>query len=525
MSSTLTANEATPRAFAPISAQPVAFADRMSGRRRTAAVVTCSLAVVAGLVAGMLAASGHSAIVFAFPALLIPLAIWKWDEAAIIVVVAIATLVEQVTYVVGPGVAGAFTQKIPLFHSITQGSGVNLFEVLLMLILIIWVMKGALRGTLRLPHSGLSRSIGVMLLVVLFGFGLGLSHGGQFRWAMWEVRPWVYLGAMFWLSASLLHTRRALRAILWTLVLGSGFKAFQGLKIYIPARHLTPRPQAILGHEEAFFFGLFIFLTLGLWIFEQRGALRTTATALLPVVLFANLANSRRTAWAILALGLVTMIVVTYAALPHRRRMLRRTGVVLLIGSALYFPAFWGNDSTIGQPARALHSEVKPDKRDASSNLYRNQENANLLYNIRRTNNVGLGFGVPINYKLPIVNIRADDPILNYETHDSLLYIWMRLGIVGEVVFLVMIGAAILRAVELTKVADKDLALFGMLTACAVVSYLVMGYEDLGFVWFRIALCMGVLFGATEAALRLARKEGSKPDIEPVVTEPLGALP
>ena len=116
---------------------------------------------------------------------------------------------------------------------------------------------------------------------MLVGFGVGLSHGGSFRWAIWEMRPWIYLGAMFWLSASLIQTRRALRAVLWTFVIGSGFKALQGLKIWFAARHLTPRPEAILAHEEAFFFGLFIFLTLGLWIFDQRGALRNTATALL----------------------------------------------------------------------------------------------------------------------------------------------------------------------------------------------------------------------------------------------------
>jgi O-antigen ligase len=360
---------------------------------------------------------------------------------------------------------------------------------------------------LRLPHSGLSRCIVAFLLMVLFGFGLGLSHGGAFRWAIWEVRPWVYLGAMFWISASLLNTRRALRAVLWTLVLGSGFKALQGVKIWRAARHLTPRPEAILAHEEAFFFGLFIFLTLGLWVFEQRGALRVTATALLPVVLLANLANSRRNAWAILVFGLVVLIVIAYRVLPHRRRMLRRLGVVLLIGSALYFPAFWNNDSTIGQPARAFHSAVAPDARDKSSDQYRVQENANLLYNIRRSNNLGLGFGVPIDYKLPIVNIRNIDPMIVYIPHDGILYVWMRLGIAGELAFLMMIAAAILRAVELARVGDKELALIGTLTACAVVAYLVQGYNDMGFSWFRIALCMGVLLGATEAALRIARRE------------------
>jgi O-antigen ligase len=508
MPATLPVNEAAPVAFAPIRPRPVTLSARMSRRRRAAALVACSLAVAAGLAAAVLSGSGHSAIVLAFPALLIPVAIWKWDEAGVIVVVAIATVVEQLNNgAVGPGVPGAFTQQIPLFHSITQGIGVNFFELLLVLILVTWVMKGALRGSLHVPHSALSRSIGVFLLVVMVGFGIGLSHGGSFRWAIWEIRPFVYLGAMFWLSASLLDTRRALRAVLWTLVLGSGFKALQGLKIYIPARHLTPRPDAILGHEEAFFFGLFIFLTLCLWIFEQRGALRTTATALLPAVLLANLANTRRTSWAILALGLVALIVVAYQTLPHRRPLLRRLGVVVLIGSALYFPAFWNNDSTVGQPAHAIHSQIKPNARDKSSDLYRTQETANLLYNIRQSPNLGKGFGVPIRYALRISNISSIDPMIAYVPHNGVLYIWMRLGIAGEAVFLMVIAAAIIRAVELARVGDQELALFGTLTVSAIVAYLVMGYNDMGFTWFRIALCMGVLFGVTEAALRLARRE------------------
>ncbi len=55
-----------------------------------------------------------------------------------------------------------------------------------------------------------------------------------------------------------------------------------------------------------------------------------------------------------------------------------------------------------------------------------------------------------------------------------------------------------------------------MLTVCAVVAYLVQGYNDMGFTWFRIALCMGVLLGTTEAALRLARQE--RPQIMKAIT-------
>jgi hypothetical protein len=483
------------------------FAARETTRKmRRATLVACALAVLGGVLSGVLVASGHSSIVFVFPALLLPVAFWKWKEAGVIVVLVIATLIEQVYYTVGPGVSGTFTQKIPLFHSITQGSGVNPFEVILALILLIWVMKGALEGTLRLPHSPLSKCIAIFMGFVVVGIGIGLSHGGQFRWIIWEIRPFVYLAAMFWLTASVLTTKRALRAVLWTLVIGSGFKAIQGVLIWLPARHLTPRPEAILSHEEAFFFGLFVFLTLGLWIFEMRGALRTTATCLLPVVLLANLANSRRNSWAVLALGLFVMLVIAYAVLPHRRPLLRRLGVVLAIGSAFYFPAFWNSSGTIGQPARAVHSAFTPDPRDFDSNLYRQQEDANLQFNIRQSHDLGLGFGVPIDYALPINNISDTDPMIAYVPHNGVLYIWMRLGILGEAAFILMIASAIFRAVQLAKVADQELAFFGTLVVCAVLAYLVQGYNDMGFTWFRIALCMGVLFGATEAALRMARR-------------------
>ena len=129
------------------------------------------------------------------------------------------------------------------------------------------------------------------------------------------------------------------------------------------------------------------------------------------------------------------------------------------------------------------------------------------MYNIRRSHDLGTGFGLKIDYHLPIVNIRNIDPMIAYIPHDGVLYIWMRLGIVGELTFLMMIAAAILRAVQLTRVGDKELALIGTLTVCAVIAYLVQGYNDMGFTWFRIALGMGVLLGATEAALRVAHAE------------------
>jgi hypothetical protein len=61
---------------------------------------------------------------------------------------------------------------------------------------------------------------------------------------------------------------------------------------------------------------------------------------------------------------------------------------------------------------------------------------------------------------------------------------------------------------------DKRLAMFGALVACSVVAYLIDGYEDMGLAEFRIAVAMGCLLGAMEAATRFARSLELSPETE-----------
>jgi O-antigen ligase len=440
----------------------------------------------------------------------VPLLIWKWAEASVLLLLGIAAVVEQFAYTAGP-VPGVFTDRIPLFASVTKGMGLAPVEILLGLVFAVWLMKGALVHRWELPRSPVAKRMVIFLVLVFVGVGVGLSHGGKLQVVMWGIRPWLYLGAAYLLGASLLRTRASLRAVLWVLVLGTGFKGLQGVVEWIQVRNVHPAPEVILAHEESFFFGMFILICLGLWFFRIPGRLRTVATILLPGVLLANLANGRRTAWAIIGTTLITFFALAYSNMPDRRRALRRGTVVVLAVSAVYFPLFWSKSGTLAEPARALHSQVAPSARDSSSDLYRVQENANLAYNIRQTTSIGKGYGTLITYALPIVDISSIDPFISFIPHNSVLDLWMRLGILGMVVFLSLIAAAIFRACELARTADRELALLGTLTVCAVVAYVVLGYNDMGFFWFRVALCVGILLGAVEGALRIVRAgAGSK---------------
>src|SRR5262249_55786642 len=157
-----------------------------------------------------------------------------------------------------------------------------------------------------------------------------MSRGAHLKYDLWEVRSWIYLSVAFLFAAAFLKTRRAFDAVLWTMVIGSGFKGIQGTFIFFAwARSMDPRPEAILGHEEAFFFGVFITITAGLWLYGKRGPLRTVATSLLPFVVIADLANARRTAWFILAMSILTMFVIALKTLPHRRKFVRRALFIL----------------------------------------------------------------------------------------------------------------------------------------------------------------------------------------------------
>jgi hypothetical protein len=470
-----------------------------------ALIAACGVGLAAGSTK-----SGGKLVLVGVAGALVSLAIWKWRHAGVIMLLAVATTVEQFKYSAGTH-AGVFTDRIPLFASVTKGSGISPFELIVGLILVAWIMRGALVHNWNTPRSSVAKALMVFMFLVVVAVGVGMAHGGKSQVILYEVRPWVYLATTYLLASALLHRASTMRAILWTIVLGTGFKSVQGVIMYLQTRHQSPRPEAILGHEESFFFGIFLILTLALWLFGVEGRLRTLATVLTPFVLLADMANARRTAWVTIGLTLALFFAIAYSALPERRRAIRRGALIVLVFSAVYTPVFWNNPGLLGQPARALHAQISPDARDKSSNLYRVQEDANLEYNIRQSASIGKGFGPLIKYVLPITDISKIDNFITFLPHDSVLDMWMRMGIQGMVVFLMLLAAAIIRASALIRRGDKELAVIGILTVCAVMAYVVQGSVDLGFFWFRIALCLGTLLGAVEAGHRMADHRATEP--------------
>lgn len=465
-------------------------------------IVPC--AAILALVAGLLA--GFEPVLLLVPVLfLVPVILWRRPHYAVLFLLAACTEIEQWSYTVGTH-SGTFTDRIPFFRTFTHAMILLPAEIFVLVAVLVWIAKSGVEKSLHLPHSAVMRWLTVLWGLLLVAMGVGLSRGARLNIALWELRPWLFLSVSYLLASAFLRNRKALDAVLWTFILGSGFKGVQGTYIFFAyARRMSPRPEEILGHEEAFFFGVFIVITVGLWMWGIKGRMRTAATILFPFVLIADMANSRRVAWLIVAGSLATMFVIAYLALPHRRKLLRRTLAVLAVCMAVYMPVYWNHTGgTLGQPARAVRSAIDPSARDKSSDLYRQQEDINLILTIKVSGKLGRGFGIPILYSDPISNISGIDSMIAYIPHDGLLWIWMRMGIQGEIVFWCFVSAGIVKAARLSRSGDRQLSLLGAVITCSIVAYVLMGHEDMGFAWIRIAGAMGCLLGALEAAVRVA---------------------
>ena len=482
-------------------------------------------ALIFGLLAGELVQSGKSVDVIGLSLVLLPVALWKRPHLAPVFILSAALLIEQVGQSVSPtnlNAPGAgdlvltptipLTSHIPLF----QGLGslhLEPIDLLLVVVAIIYVAKSAEWESRWRPRSQLSRAVFGLVAVVVFGIVVGVSHHGSLRTSLMEARPYIYLGAAYMLTASLIRNRATLRACLWAVVIATAVKALQGVYVFVQVRNWHPRPEAVLGHEEAYSFGIFIMLVAALWLFDVPGRLRKTATCLLPLVIAADLANNRRAAWLVLGGGILALAAVGYRSLPSRRRWLGRAALITLGAFAVYLPAYWNKDGGLAQPARAIHSIISPDPRDASSDLYRLQEDANLKLNIKQGGVLGKGFGVPIDYALPIANIKTIDPLITYVPHNGVLYILMRMGLLGGIAMWGLLATGIIAGCRLARSVDRELAAVGALLVCTMVAYALEGASDQGFFFYRIALVTGSLLGLAEAAryLLLARQTSAHP--------------
>jgi hypothetical protein len=378
-------------------------------------------------------------------------------------------------------------------------------ELLLLLTFSMWLSRGIMSRRLEYQGGALGWPLCVFMVLVGFGILRGVLSGGDANVALWESRFIFYMAACYVLAANTIRTPAHVRQLLGLALLAIGLFALEGAYrriVLVPAGVLAVAKEFYFAHETSVFLGIFILLVVAQWVYGGSRWQKAWGLALLPVAIFTLLVTERRAGQIALMVAFLALAAVIFAT---RRKAFFLIVVPVLLCGAIYLPLFWRNTGTLGQPARAVRSLWEPDPRDAASNAYRFAEKENVRITIRSNPVLGVGFGQPFYFVVPMADL-SWWPFWRYEPHHNVLWIWLKTGAAGFISFWVLMGLAIARAGNLARrLADPDLRNAAILALVTLVSILVFAYVDLAFVSGRVTVLVGTVLGTLAVLDRLER--------------------
>ncbi|MBO0777499.1 MAG: O-antigen ligase family protein [Ktedonobacteraceae bacterium] len=478
------------------------------------------LLVLGGLTIGLsFLVAGVAAVVATF-------CLVRWPGLGLFVLAICATLVEQEALKPAP----PFTNYLFVFYWPASLQGLPerpigffiLFAFFALLCQRLATRQGLLKGgALFLPFCG-------YMLCVAWGVIHGLTSGGNLKVVVLEVRPFWYFFISYMMAYNLVSQKKHVQNLFWVIIICAGIKALQGTYIYLIVLHgdLTGHHE-IMAHEESFFFVAVLLLVVLFCIHYRARAQLYVALAILPFLLIALLGNQRRADYLALLIGIVIAWVLTFITKPKMRKSLLIGMIICSVLGGGYVAAFYKSPGTFAQPARALVSVFQPDvnSSDYQSNLYREIENYDLRYTISR-NPLGAGFGKQFEQPIPLPNIQDLDPYYLFIPHNTIYWIWMRLGPIGYLAFWFLIGGAIVRGCLIARsLRDPYLRLVAIFIVAVTVMEIILAYADYQLYFYRNVIYLGILFGVLVKLPALEeKKEQSQNEVADGVRLPASSL-
>ena len=485
--------------------------DYAQAARRRAGKFLVGGALLAAIVAAAFAGLGNLfAPLVLLVAFLVPIFIWRFPRVTLYFIFTAVSLFElaQLEGPSGGAYADALTDRIPVFWNVNtilqvyghvnfKGVPLNLLEVLLLLAGLCALVRSAYTRTANFRAGPLIWPIAVYMAFVAAAWVNGMATGGDFKISLQEIRSQFYFGLAYLMAFNMIREKAQLTAALWIVVLCIGLKGILlTFRRYVTLHGLPLPDQGVGAHEEAFFFDAFAALLLSFSVCGTFPKLRWVMLALLPFVVLGSLACNRRAGTAAFVVIVPVLALAAYQALPARRRLIGLLSAAGVLAFAGYYSAFQNSGSILAQPARAIKSQFTPDPRDASSNAYRDAENADLMATIRSAP-LGYGYGKRMIHAVPIADISSQYEWWDIMTHNQVLWVWMRVGTLGFLAFWMMVSAVLIFAArtvrsERADAETKSLAIGGMLI---IGSLMIFGLLDLQFSNFRDMLFAGLWSG------------------------------
>jgi hypothetical protein len=279
--------------------------------------------------------------------------------------------------------------------------------------------------------------------------------------------------------------------------------------LYIRPGNVDVPPEFQFAHENSIMLGVGLLLGAGRAVTARDLRTAVTMTLFCALVLAAMIVTGRRAATLVLLVGAVSMGALL---LPRRPVLVVTLGLPLALAFGAYLGAYWNKEyGALAQPARAVRSQFDPTLRDESSDRYRQLEKVNVVETVRVNRVFGVGFGRPFAQFQPLPDLTSFWPMQSFTPHQSILWLWLKMGWFGISVFL---GAAVVvlqRAFEQMRHAggDEGAWMLGAVLFSATVMFLMYSTVDIGFAGLRQVGPMMVI-----AAIALTLPTRSKVDEE-----------
>ena len=475
---------------------------------------------------GMSWVFGTWAAIGVFTVLAIPVLIWNNPKVGFYIIVFGTMLFEGVTN--GYGATDKIpTSFVPFFWNLNNlggqfGSSVlapfkfSIAEAILVMTLVVWMVKAISMRNVKVETGAFFPWFAAYMCMVVFGCIRGIGSGGDLQMALWEVRSQFLMFFAYLLGANLMRERKDVIPLLWCAILGIGLKGMVGIWAYSQMTVITE--QGVLTHEESLFFNVLIFIALISWVAKGDTKMKWFSLLLTPACIFTALQNQRRSGIAALIVALVPLFPVLIHVLEKRKVTVKRFVIGFAIFNAIYMPIAWNGQGAWALPARAIRSNTDPNERDASSDYYRMVENINLKATRDRSPIIGIGYGKPYDMLIYQPGIEQFDEFLKYLPHNSIMWIWMRIGHVGFICFLMLLATVCIKGVQILKnTQDVLLQTVGVLGLVTPIMLFTFGKFDMAMVNYRIVIMTGSFMGVLSVLRKLDNKETS--DVDDVVIE------
>jgi O-antigen ligase len=375
---------------------------------------------------------------------------------------------------------------------------VSPLEVFLVVTTIAWLLNYQDRVGRQFRRPVLLYPLMGFTFFVLYGYVQGMRTGGDRNVALWEMRPLLYV-PLFYLLITQLFSRREQYVRLFLVAMGAVFvhavvaiNYFRGLPAVERAE-----VESLGEHGASIHIDAMLLLVLALLLIKGCSPRLRVGMLLLAIpCLVAYAMAERRAAVVALVVGIIM-----FSMVLHRRR--RRAfwwfvPIVTVVGS-LYLAAFWGVQGSLGFPAQAVKSVIAPgqlSEADASSDMYRLFEKYNIWYTIRTDPVRGLGFGRQFYQPIPLPDI-SFFVFWRYLPHNSILWIWIKMGFFGFVAMLYLFARTVQRgAITVARITDPNHLAFAIAAVGYVIMYIVFAYVDIAwdaratiFLAFAMAWC------------------------------------